>query len=367
LLPTDSYYDLGAILENYMPSLAEDVGTLQAIATAKRLNDSELLAPGGPLWYRSNATCPTIIEEDRLETALDAIGVERLVVGHTPTPNREVLQRFDGRLIEVDTGMLHFYYKGIGHALILEGDSTTVVDQTGVTGQVPEAHPRHVGWRSGDLTTAQLEQLLLQGEIVSVDRIAVAGMVPRTVVKISDGTNSVQALFEKSNRGVYAGVASYRMDRLLNLEMVPVTVLRDVDGDSGSLQFLPGHSSDEAERSAKGLGGGASCPVMDQWAAMYVFDVLIFNEGRSQHRMMYDRSTWDLILSEQDRAFAAKKGRPAHLKKANIAVSPGWKKALLALTDEVLRANFSDVLDDRRLKALLARRDELLARQEWDD
>lgn len=361
LLPTDSQYDYASILQGYMPSLTENAGIRQAVAAAIRLNNSELLALDGPLWYRSNVQCPTIIEENRLLAALDAVGVDRLVVGHTPTPNREVLQRFGGRLIEIDTGMLHFYYKGTGHALVLEGNSITVVDQAGVNTRLPEDHPRHVGWRSGDLSTAQLEQLLLEGEIVSADRNAAAGATPRTLVSISDGTHSVSAVFEKSGRGVHPGVAAYRLDRLLNLEMVPVTVLREVDGDSGSLQFLPGNSSDEAERSAKGQGGGASCPIMDQWTAMYVFDVLIFNEGRSQHRMLYDRSTWELILSENDRAFAARKGRPVHLKKATIPVSPGWKKALLALTDDVLQSNLGDVLDGRRLKALMSRRDELIA------
>jgi hypothetical protein len=94
---------------------------------------------------------------------------------------------------------------------------------------------------------------------------------------------------------------------------------------------------------------------------MYVYDVLIYNEGRSQHRMLYDRSSWDLILSQHDRAFATKKGRPAHLKRATVDVTPGWKQALAALTDERLKETLGDVLDDRRLKALMIRRDELLA------
>ncbi len=360
LLPTDSHYDYAAILGNYMPSLADNAGLLQAIKTAIRLNESVLLAPDGPLWYRANVSCQTIIEEGRLAAVLKAIDVDRLVVGHTPTPNRQILQRFGGQMIEIDTGMLNFYYKGIGHALVLEGDSITVVDQAGAEALVPEDHPRHVGWRAGNLTTAELEQLLLEGDIVSVDKDTTTG-APRTVAKISDGTNTVLAVFEESDRDFYPGVAAYRMDRLLDLEMVPVTVRREVNGDNGSLQFLPGNNSNEAERSAQGLGGGASCSIIDQWSAMYVFDVLIFNEGRSQSRMLYDKSSWDLMLSEHGRAFAAKKGRPAHLQKAAIAVSPGWKAALAELDDEVLQETLGDVLDSRRLKALMSRRDELLA------
>jgi len=94
---------------------------------------------------------------------------------------------------------------------------------------------------------------------------------------------------------------------------------------------------------------------------MYVFDVLVYNEGRSQQRMLYDKSSWRLMLSEHERTFANKKGRPSHLKKVNLDVNDGWKNALSAMTNQVLHDNFSDVLDNRRLGALAARRDQLLA------
>ncbi len=94
---------------------------------------------------------------------------------------------------------------------------------------------------------------------------------------------------------------------------------------------------------------------------MYVFDALVFNEGRSQHRIMYDKSSWRLILSEHDRAFSSKKGRPAHLRKVAIPVSRGWKNALSKLTDESITETFSGVLNKRELRALMSRRDELLA------
>jgi len=363
LLPTDSHYKIESILKSHMPTLSEDPVILSAIDTGIRLSNSDLLGVDGPLWYRSNVRCPGIIEEHRLEAALAAIGADRVVVGHTPTPNRKVLQRFDGRLIEIDTGMLNFYYSGIGNALILEGESVTVTNQAGVESLVPMDHPRQVGRRPGRLSTMSLQQLLETGEIISVEKTSpsITEMEPRTNVTISDGKYTVNAIFDKRRgRDFYPGVAAYRMDRLLDLDMVPVTVKRTVKGDQGSLQFMPENTTNEAARSSSGLGGSASCPIMDQWAAMYVFDVLAYNEGRTLQRMMYDKSTWNLILSEHDRAFANKKGRPGHLAKARLTISVGWKTALGELTDDLLQENFGDVLDKRRLRALASRRDELL-------
>ena len=357
LLPTDSHYDYRSILSNYLPGLNDDAETLHAVKAALRLEESELLSTEGPLWYRGNVVCPGIVESYRLDDALAAIGANRVVVGHTPTPNRKVLQRFDGRLIEIDTGMLNFYYNGSGNALVLEGDSIAVVNQLTNEISVPMDHPRHVGRRPAGLTTQDLQDLLENGEIVSVE-----ARDDTTLVTLRHDGESVQAIFEKrAGRGVYPDVAAYRLDQLLSLDMVPVAVKREVDGSDGSLQFLPVNTFDEVQRSSNGAGAGAHCPIELQWAAMYLFDTLIYNEGRSQHRMDYDSSSLQLMLSEHDMAFAAKKGRPRHLAKAPIAVTRGWKDALAALSDDVLEEALADVLDRRRLRALASRRDELLA------
>ena len=358
LLPTDSHYDTVTVLNGYMPALDETREALDAIATAKGLADSDLFDSEGPLWYRGSVSCGGLIEQHRLEGALAAIGATRVVVGHTPTPNRRILQRFDGRLIEIDTGMLNFYYRGSGNALVLEGEAVAVVNQSGGGQNVPMLHPRNVGTRPGMMSPEALQQLLEQGDIVARQ----TDESGRTIVQISDGRRKVSAIFKKRPaRGFYPDVAAYRLDRLIELDMVPVSVVRKIKGSDGTLQFLADKVSDEMQRSASGRGAGAACSLLDQWGAMYVFDVLIYNEGRSLQRMLYDPASWRLMLSEHDRAFVSKKGRPKHLKAASLDVNDGWKQALAELTDEVLGEQLSDVLDTRRLRALRSRRDELLA------
>jgi hypothetical protein len=360
LLPTDSYYDHDHLVKKYVPSLDESKEVRAAIKTVKKLGESAMFTRDGPLWYRGNVTCSGIIEEQRLEATLTAIGAERVVVGHTPTPNRRVLERFDGRVIEVDTGMLNFYYKGSGNALVIENGELRVFNQSGADPYTPIAHPRRVGSRPGNLTADELQLLLETGEIVSQTKDKETG---RTLVQVSDGTYTVSAIFSKrQGKGFYPDIAAYRLDRLLDLDMVPVTALRAVNKTEGSLQFLPEKASDEAQRSKSGRGTSARCDLPWQWEAMYVFDVLIYNEGRSLERMLYDPSRWSLILIEHERAFKNAKGRPPHLKNAPIKVSDGWRAALVELSDDELAAQFSDVLDKRRLKALAARRDQLLAR-----
>ena len=359
LLPTDAFYEHETIVNNYVPPLGARQEVLDAVAAVRKLSDASVLHSDGPLWYRGNVACSEIVEAHRLEASLKAIGARRVVVGHTPTPTRKVLQRFDGRIVEVDTGMLNFYYKGSGNALVMEGGELRVFSQSGADAYAPMAHPRAVGRQAGLLSSDALQRLLETGEIVSTSEDPATG---RTLVEVSDGTRTVTAMFNKRRgKGFYPEVAAYRLDRLLGLDMVPVTALRDVDGTDGSLQFFPEGSKDEAERSSSGRGAGASCALPSQWEAMYVFDTLIYNEGRSLQYMRYLPSRWDLILIGHERAFKAAKGRPRHLAAAPVNVSDGWREALAELTDSVLTEQFSDVLDKRRLRSLGARRDELLA------
>jgi hypothetical protein len=358
LLPMDNFNSHAEILARFMPGLDTSKEISTAVADLIELGESDLHASDGPLWYRGNVACSRLIEEDRLLAALQAIGAERVVIGHTPTPGRRVLQRMNGRILEVDTGMLNNYYNGRGNALILDGDSVATISEDSAELVSAAEHPRRVGARpGGSLTAGDLEHLLRTGDVVA-SREMDAG---RHIIEISDGQQTIEALFAKrQGRGLYADVAAYQLDRLLEFDMVPVAVRREVDGVDGSVQFLPHRWQDEQQRGASGRGGSAQCGLDMQWAAMYVFDSLIFNEGRSVQRMIYSPDIWELVLVGHDRAFGTKKGRPQYLKTMSLVIGDAWQAALASLTDDVLEQELGDVLDKRRRRALLARRDILI-------
>jgi len=358
LLPTDSFYEHPMLLEKYLAPLTTEARVVDAIAAVKRLNLSNIHAPDGPLWYRGNIACSELVEEDRLDFSLRAIGAKRVVIGHTPTLGRRIMQRFDGRIYEVDTGMLSEHYAGSGNALVMEQNRIFVINQDSEELLSVVPHPRRVGNRQGGyLDAADIEQLLTSGNVIST-REDDSG---RQLITVSNGLRGVEAVFAKqSARGFYPEVAAYRLDRLLELDMVPVTALRMIDGEAGSLQFLPYGSIDEQLRAAKGKGSSANCPLADQWGAMFVFDTLIYNEGRYGKNIRYSPDNWQLLLVGHNKAFAAKKGRPKFLKSKKLNVTNAWRDALKALSDDVLVDQFSDVLDKKRLRSLGTRRNELL-------
>ncbi|MEM7433290.1 MAG: metallophosphoesterase, partial [Pseudomonadota bacterium] len=324
LLPTDSFYDHPQLLEGFEITLATDKLTVNAVSAVLQFNSSKVHDIDGPVWYRGNVYCNPIIETDRLAAALDTIGANRVVVGHTPTPGRVVLARLEDRVIEIDTGMFADYYRGSGNALIIENDTISVLNQSGETVAAPVSHPREVGRRPGAfLTATALEELLTNGEVVS----RAADESGRVLLTVTDGSHMVDAIFaEPRRRGVFPEVAAYKLDRMLGLDMVPVTVQRDIDGNSGSLQFMPTRWIDEMQRYNEGGGGGAMCPLNDQWNAMMVFDTLIHNNYRTAKTIRYNQSNWQMMLSDHGRAFATSSDRPENTQRTELVVGDSWRR-----------------------------------------
>ena len=363
LSPITNFYQHAHVLQAMLnlPEGESPLDNHQRAAARKLvgLADSTIHGPDSPLWYRGTVGCSILVENDLLQDALQRVGASRVVIGHTPTLNRRVLDRLNGQVIEIDTGMLNSAYRGSGNALIIDGDALHVVNENKDGIQVPMPHPRRVGERRAFLGAEALEQALLQGE-VSVASEADDG---RLRVTVTSQGNSIDAWFTEKPRtkGFWPELAAYRLDRLLGLDMVPVTVRRSVNGAEGTLQFVPKNVMNEEQRSAAGRGSGAWCDLQRQWAAMYVFDALTYNPGRQQTAIQYSPDNWQLLLVGNAESFSTKKGRPPWLRDVSLTIGTAWVDALTALDDDVLQQHFADVLNKRRLSALGKRRDELLA------
>ena len=362
LSPSVGFYEQADALSAWAGdgTLAQPVR--DAVERIAELQASELHAPQSPLWYRGNVGCSAPIETDRLDSVLAAIGAERVVVGHTPTATRDVLSRLDGRVIEIDTGMLNDYYGGSGNALRIDADGLDVIREVSAAAVAVTAHPRRVGMRSVALTADRLEEILRNGEIADVAELDIG-----RVVSVRHEDVEVNALFVENprRRGVVPELAAYQLDRFLELGMVPVTVQREYDGDDGVLQFLPADDRrlNEVQRINTGQGGSAWCPLQEQWNAMYVFDALIGNPGRAREQMLYSPDNFQLVLIGHGRTFGTSRGLPAYLDAVPFELGVYWRDRLRELTEERMAELFGDSLDRRRLRALSQRRDALLERE----
>jgi hypothetical protein len=367
---TDPYLSFDKRLE-FANTLPEERG-----AAFIEASSASLFSPDGPLWAREDSLCIPVTVEDTLLAALERVGVEKVLVGHTPTPDHRIETRMAGRVIMVDTGMQNRVYEGgRASALVVEGGRARAI-YLGEKGDFEvKEQARRVGDRPGNMTDDELEEFLTNADIVSMEEVGEGVTHPQIVELERDGIR-LKAVFKnvnfrekrKRNAVVAIGdiwryeVAAYRLDRMLDLRVVPVTVERKIGVETGSLQFwVEGLVNwiKILERDLDIYSGW--CPMKPQFELMKAFDALIFNQDRSQQNLNFIRGDWMLVMIDHSRSFEPDKKFPKGIEDhPYLVVRPALARRLESLTREKLDATLEPYLKDRQIKALMVRRDRLL-------
>ena len=109
-------------------------------------------------------------------------------------------------------------------------------------------------------------------------------------------------------------LAAYKVDRLIGLDMVPVTVLRTIKGHPGALQFWINDAINVRKMLEQKVQPGGWCDIRPQYNLMNVFDILIHNTDRTQENALFTKD-WTLVLIDHTRAFPALVKNPTLLYK----------------------------------------------------
>jgi hypothetical protein len=348
-----------------------------AASQLESLLASPVFDADGPVWYRGTAWCHPLTEVIHLQRQLDVLEADRVVIGHTPTRDAVQHSRMKGRAVMIDTGMLAAVYEGRPSALVIEGDRMQAL----YAGQAAPVDigplPRRVGQRPAGTTDDELERILATGEIIAIKDVG-QGVTKPQKVTIRHAGNDYSGLFKTESTPIDGGsrrqtqrlvensdrweheVAAYRLDRMLGLELVPVTVAREINGRTGALQFWVENLISELERQEDNITATGWCPLSEQYNLMVAFDSLIYNVDRTLQNIVYDRDSWMLYLIDHSRGFRLNKGRPKDISKVELVMSQDLVQALQELSLEALRAEMGDLLIQDQLRAILRRRDELV-------
>lgn len=349
-------------------------GAEQPSKALRDLEGAEVFTPSGPTWYRGQALCYPDVEAENLDAALAKLAVRRAVAGHTVSPTGRVQSRFDGRFILLDTGMLQAVYGGSPAAFVFEngGWSVAYANRAGERAQ-PEPPRRAVGPRPAGLDDDALERWLAEAEVVAVEDIGTGITKPQRVTLRKDGL-TLRAVFKQlstdfgtagprqslddADRFEYE-LAAYRLDRLLQLDMVPVAVPRTIEGHRGILQFWIEDAVTLQQVTERKLQSSGWCETNPQYNLMNVFDVLIHNTDRHQGNALFTKD-WALVLIDHTRAFPTYVKRPRLLYLGELALPPALAARLEALDRQQLQQALGAWLKGRQIDAILKRRDLLL-------
>ncbi len=344
---------------------AEETSDPTLAAAGKRfvsLVRGELFGVASPNWYRGTARCHQTLEQPLLTAALTNLGAHRVVMGHTPTSNRRVQQRLDGHALLADTGMLTSHYGGQPAPLVFTGRDLKILYplQAESSDRADYLHPLQLHGLPPD----SLETLLSTASLSAMGPRT--GAIGSATVTIELNEQPVNVVFEPGSRKANRQkVAAYRLSRLLNLNLVPVTVARTVDGTKGVLIALPARTISETARAAAKIDRSNWCGIGNDYQLMYAFDALIQNEQRSAETMIYDQQNWQLYLTGHGASFGSGTALPRYLAGIKQAPPGSLPVDLKALDEEKLLSTLGEQLSKRQLRAILKRRDRLL--HNWNE
>jgi len=154
-------------------------------------------------------------------------------------------------------------------------------------------------------------------------------------------------------------IAAYRLDRLLELNMVPVTVERKHAGKTSSFTWwVDDVLMDEGKR----LKTKTAAPDIDDWNhqmfLVRLFDQLIYNTDRNLGNLLITKD-WRIWMIDHTRAFRLLPGLP---NQKNLSkCDRGLLDRLKSLTAERLQAETAGILTKAEVKSLLERRDKIVA------
>jgi len=335
---------------------APDAALTEAVQRFDLAASSVLLSPEGPNWYRGAALCNEAAEADVLLPLLKQFGVARLVVGHTPTRNSRAVTRFDGRVVKLDAGMNAAAYHGRAAALFLLPTGLSVR----YAGESEAAPPQPEGLfvAPNEFDDASVLAALRDGEVT-----VTGPRGPNELnASVSNGGKRFAAVFLiRPKDAIRKELAAYRLDRQLGLGLVPVTVEREVQGQHGVLQGRPLKFVTQAEVQQQSLHGGGWCRTEPQFQLIYAFDTLIGNEGRTAESLLFDSDSWFAYVTSHEHAFGTTRGLPAYLKARPPTPGAEVRRRIGALDDAGLKSALGDLVDAGARKAILERRDALLA------
>ncbi len=224
----------------------------------------------------------------------------------------------------------------------------------------------------------KIEELLKTADIIKAEEIGEGVTNPWRLYLKQDG-EEISGCW-KNPEGIQKGymegwkyeIAAYRMDKLLDLNMIPPTVEREFKGKKGSLQLWITSEFSLLDVMEQGIPLPNKMPEAETFnRGKYLtraFDSLIANDDRTQQNIRYTKD-WRTILIDHSRAFRSSKKYRRRL----LYGKKGMKEKKLfrwlprSFVEKVKALNFESIenavgpyLKQEEINAILARKKLLL-------
>jgi len=225
---------------------------------------------------------------------------------------------------------------------------------------------------------AAIEQFLLKAQVIKT-KTAKKGITGSLQATLSDGTITHDAhiqFIDESKREFQTGkgtefnfrdswtfnVAGYKLDRLIGMNMVPVSVSRRYQSKPSAFTWwIDDIAMDEEDRLKKKIAPPDSTAWNKQMQLVRMFDQLIYNMDRNMGNLLITKD-WNVWAIDHTRAFRTHETlkAPENVTRCDRQVFEKLKQ----LDKDTLKREMDSMLDEWQIRSLLTRRDLIVKRLE---
>lgn len=241
--------------------------------------------------------------------------------------------------------------------------------------QAPDPKAAVVQPAATQLSDAEIEKFLREGKIIKTGS-AGKGVTNSIRVTMTNGTlvhdAHIQVVDERKSTGPSArgtelnfrdswtfNVAAYKLDRLIGLNLVPVSIERSYRSKSAAYTWwVDDVLMDEKERLSKKMQPPQPSVWAETMQLVRIFDQLIYNVDRNMGNLLITND-WRIWAIDHTRAFRLHKtlSKPENVSRCDRDVLEGLKR----LDKDSLERELGRYLTGWERDAILARRDQIVS------
>ncbi len=273
--------------------------------------------PQSPLWYRQDDTA----SQAEIDEILAKLGAARMVVGHnfigaggeSPIIGLEdSVARFENKVWMIDTGIGYSDIGGSLYALIIDkGRFDFFAGPAGAAEPSPEARPM----ADGPQTPDEIEKFLG----TSTPIIVVPGLAGRTDpwrIKLESGDIIRWAQFKYVDRprpeplpdSFKYELAAYKLNKYLDLGLVPPAVKRTINDSPGSLQAFIENAFRVSDIKRENFVPADPEAFDRTMADLKVFENLVYDRCDNERDTLIQRESGQIFRVDFSEAFAPENG-----------------------------------------------------------
>ncbi len=224
---------------------------------------------------------------------------------------------------------------------------------------------------------ADKESFLMRAEVVKTKNVH-TGVTGTKRATLSDGSVTHDASIQSINvsktahatpRGMEVNfrdsykynIAAYRLDRLLNLHMVPVSVERKIKGKRASVTWwVDDVKMMDKKRYEKKIAPPNRALWNDQRFQVRIFNELVYNTDANLGNLLITQD-WKLVMIDFSRGFRRHKDLMDPKNLLNCRLDRRFYDGMRELKEDVVKQRLADMLTEAERGGLLARKDKIVS------